>query len=194
MTDRDPIRDLWTNQPREDFAMSIDDIRTRASKLQSVVQRRNAVEYAAGAFVVLAFGAIAFVVPGVLSKIGCGLIAAGAAYVMWRLHVLARAASRDEMSAAESLSRFYRHELARQRDALSSIWRWYLGPLVPGLVVFWLATVVNVPTRPAAWVTAALGLAVSAAVFVGIAALNKRAAKKLQAEIEALDAAGAEPK
>lgn len=172
--------------------MSPADLQTRASKLQSIVRRRNAVEYAAGALVIAVFGTVAFVMPGVLSKIACGLIAAGTAYVMWRLHVLARAASRDEMSAAESLSHFYRHELARQRDALASIWRWYLGPLVPGLVVFWVATVVNVPVRPAAWIMAAAGLAVSAAAFVGIAAANKRAAKKLQAEIDALDAANLE--
>jgi hypothetical protein len=192
MADRDPIQALWAEQPKEDFVMSLADIRVRASKLQSVVWRRNAVEYAAGALVIAAFGAVAFVMPGILVKIGSGLIAAGTAYVMWRLHVLARAASRDEMSAAESLSHFYRRELARQRDALASIWRWYLGPLIPGLAVFWIATVANVPVRPAAWTIAAVGVAVSAAVFIGIAAANKRAAKNLQAEIDALDAANLE--
>jgi len=192
MAERDPIQALWADQPKEDFVMSPADLQKRASKLQSVVRRRNAIEYAAGALVIAVFSTVAFVMPGVLAKIGCALIAAGTAYVMWRLHVLARAASRDEMSAAESLSHFYRHELARQRDALASIWRWYLGPLVPGMVVYWAAMVVNIPVRPAAWVTAVLGLALTAAVFTAVAALNKRAAKKLQTEIDALDAANVE--
>ena len=192
MAELDPIQVLWADQPKEDFVMSLTDIRARSSKLQSIVRRRNVVEYAAGALVIAVFGIVAFVMPGVLAKIGCGLIAAGTAYVMWRLHVLARAATRDEMSAAESLSQFYRHELARQRDALSSIWRWYLGPLIPGLVVFWLAMIVNIPVRPAAWVAGALGLAITAGVFTAIAAANKRAARSLQAEIDALDSANAE--
>jgi hypothetical protein len=32
---------------------------------------------------------------------------------------------------------FHRRELVRQRDLLRSVWRWYIGPIVPGLVVFY---------------------------------------------------------
>jgi hypothetical protein len=189
MAERDPIQALWATQPRDDFVMSLADLRARASKLQSVVRGRNAVEYAAGVIVIAAFGSVAFAVPGWLAKLGCGLIAAGVVYVMWRLHVLARAATQDEMSAAEGLSRFYRRELARQRDALSSIWRWYLGPLVPGLIVFWLSVAEKIPEKSVGWLAAVLGLAITAGVFAAIAAANKRAAKSLQAEVDALDAA-----
>jgi hypothetical protein len=31
---------------------------------------------------------------------------------------------------------FYRRELEKQRDLLRGIWKWYLGPLIPGLALF----------------------------------------------------------
>lgn len=191
MSDLDRIQAAWANQPKETFTMSIEEIRTRSIKLQSTVQSRNLLEYAVGAVLIVALGIAAFVVPTPLAKLACVLNVAGVAYVMWQMHVMARAASRNEMAVTQNWSQFYREELVRQRDALAGIWRWYLGPLVPGMVVFWLSVGMKAsasdPVWP--WVTATVGLAIGGIIFVGIASLNKRAAAGLQAEIDLLDQA-----
>jgi hypothetical protein len=192
MFDRDSIQTLWVNQPSESFAMSIDEIRVRASKFQSIVERRNLIECAVGALLIAVFGAAAILAATLLAKLGCALIAIGVAVVLWRLHVLARAATRDEMAVANSWASFYRQELVRQRDALREIWRWYLGPLIPGMIVFWLSIGVNSIGSDAllwGWAKTVLGLAATAFVFAAVASANKSAVKTLQAEIESLDAA-----
>jgi hypothetical protein len=81
----------------------------------------------------------------------------------------------------------HRRQLERQRDLLAGIWRWYLGPLVPGLVLF----AVSLPfeqsrSGPRAWIGTAVVLSIGAAVFVGIARLNRMAARQLQRKIDAL--------
>ncbi|MCE9523752.1 MAG: hypothetical protein K8S25_15145 [Alphaproteobacteria bacterium] len=172
--------------------MSIDDIRTRASKLRSIVRRRNFTEYAVGAVLIVVFGAVAFVAETPLAKLGCAFIAIGVAVVMWQLHVRTHAASDSDMSMADGWAQFYRQELVRQRDALSGIWRWYLGPLIPGMTLYWLSSGVKSAGSDSflwGWATTVVGLAATVVVFAMVASANKVAAKALQAEIDELDAA-----
>ena len=167
--------------------MSLADIHTRAEKFQSRIRTRNWIEYAAGALVIFGFGWVATVPVGPIVQAACALIVVGTLYVMWKLATLARATGK--VDDAVSWADFHRAELVRQRDALNGIWRWYLGPLVPGLLLFWIGVALTLTELPLAarLVTALLGLAIAAAAFFGIAYLNKRAARTLQAEIEALD-------
>lgn len=192
MTDRDPLQTLWVNQQSEDFKMSADEIRVRAGNLQSIVSRRNLLEYLVGGFLIAVFGAMAFVASYPLSKLGCALIAIGVAFVIWRLSVVARAGSVREAAAASDWAQFYRSELVRQRDALRGVWAWYLGPLIPGMVVYWLAIGIRSIGTPSVvweWATTLAGLGLTAFLYVWIAAANKKAADALQKEIEALDRA-----
>lgn len=193
MSERDRLQAMWTAQPEEPFSMSSADLRVRARRLQTRIRTRNLIEYAAGALVVVAFGWVAMVASGVVAQAGAALVALGATYVCWRLHMLARAASRqEEAAAADNCAAFHRAELLRQRDALRAIWSWYLGPLVPGLVVFWIgvgvAPSVDLPLLGRIAIVA-IGLGIAAAVFFAIAAANAKAATALQAEIDALDRA-----
>jgi hypothetical protein len=186
MSDLDRIQAVWANQPKESFSMSVAEIRERASTLQSIVKRRNFREYAVGAVLIVLFSLAAYFARTPLSAFACALTAAGVAFVMWRMHVLGRAASEHEIaSACNSWTAFYRQELVRQRDALRGIWSWYLGPLVPGMVVYWIS--VGVKGGMWSWLIAVGGLALTAAVFAWVADANKRAAAALQAEIDVLD-------
>jgi hypothetical protein len=192
MTDRDPAQTLWVNQQNEGFTMSADEIRARAGRMQSIVSRRNFREYLIGGILIVFFGAMAFEAPYPLSKLGCALLAAGCAVVMWRLHVVARAGSVREAVAANDWTQFYRSELVRQRDALQGIWVWYLGPLIPGSVVYWLAIGIRSIGTPSVvweWAVAVGGLLLNAVAFWWVASANKKAAAALQAEIETLDRA-----
>ena len=189
MSEHDRLQLLWKSQKQEDFSMSLADIRARAERFQSRIRLRNWIEYAAAAIVIAGFAWATFTVSDIVVRAACGLILLGTLYVVRKLAIVARAsAKRDE---ALSWADFHRAELVRQRDALNGIWRWYLGPLVPGWVLLWIGAGVARADEPL-WASVgvpALGLALGLGAFAAIAALNKRAAKGLQAEIEALERA-----
>jgi hypothetical protein len=186
---RDPFRELWTGQPLEPVAMSVEAMHARARRFQARVRGRNLTEYAAAALVMVVFGRLVVEAPAWPARLGGVLIALGAVYVCVRLHLLARAAGRDELARVESWADFHRAELVRQRDALHAVWRWYLGPLVPGLAVFCL-TPAFIPDKPLLVRTVGVvaGLAICAATVLGVWRLNARAADALQREIDDLDA------
>ena len=194
MSDHDPIQKLWTQQTEEPFAMSLADVHLHAQRFQSRIRTRNMIEYAAAAFVIAAFGWVAAAAPEPIVRIGAGLIVLGALYVCWQLYRLGRAATRSELDAgAQSWAAFHRGELTRQRQALSTVWSWYLAPFVPGMLVF-LAGVSFTPANsaplPLRLGVFVAGVALMAAVFAAIAWLNAQVTRKLDAQIAALDDAG----
>lgn len=188
MSEFDPLQSLWTKQQQEPFVMSLTDIHARAERFQTRVRWRNWMEYAASAVVVFAFGNIALITPDWGIRVSAVLIILGVCYVSWKLATFAGATRKD---AAVSWADFHRAELVRQHQALSTVWRWYLAPLMPGMLVFILATVFRPEDVPllARIVIGVLAAGFVAAVFAGIAHLNKVGAERLRADIEALDRA-----
>lgn len=190
MSDHDPLRDLWAGQETGNFAMPLEEVRRKARGFQKTIRRRNMMEYAASIFVMIAFGGVALTVPDWGVRAGAGLIILGTLYVVWKLHTMARAAGAGEIDAALSLTAFHKGELLRQRAALATVWRWYLMPFVPGMIVF-LSAVSFAPDNPApllAKLTLFLfSLGIVGGLFAGIAWLNGRAVKALDAEIAALE-------
>lgn len=173
--------------------MTLADVHLHAQRFQARVRRRNMIEYVAAAFVIVFFAGTAVAAPAPVVQLGAALVVAAALYVCWQLYRMGRAASRSELEAgAQSWAAFHRAELVRQREALRTVWRWYLAPFVPGYLVF-LAGVSFTEANPAP-LAARLGvfvaaLALMAGAFAVIAWLNARAAKQLDAQIAALDQA-----
>ena len=89
-----------------------------------------------------------------------------------------------EATALTPSMEFYRRELERQRDLLRDIWRWYLGPFIPGLVVFVWGSVRHV--KGGQWVKAVPFGVLCVVFFWFVGRLNRRAADKLQRQIEEL--------
>ena len=173
--------------------MSLADIHLRAEHFQSRVRARNWIEYGAGAAVAIAFGAIAVATPDWGIRLGAAITIAGVFYICAQLGVRGGSARKDD---GQTWVEFHRAELLRQRDALASVWRWYIGPLVPGVVTIILATAFS-PTAAELPLAARLMTALTSfvwvsIVFAGVAWLNARGAKKLDAEITALDRARGE--
>lgn len=195
----DPMTSAWKSQPAEGIGISLEDVRRRARRLETRVFRRNAREYVACALVVAAFGYYAAVFPFAMVRAGCGLVIAGALFTVFRLHKMGAARSMPADVALRTCVGFERRELERQRDLLLGVWRWYLLPFAPGLVVFLLGLFEFTMRQPHAsehtgtivtvFALTAVGCAV---VFVGVAKLNHWAARKLQREIDALDRLGRE--
>lgn len=190
MSDHDPLRDLWAGQETGNFAMPLEEIRRKARGFQRTIRRRNMMEYAASILVLMVFGGVALIVPDWGVRAGAGLIMLGTLYVVWKLHTMARAARAGEIDAALSLTAFHKGELLRQRAALATVWRWYLLPFVPGMIVF-LSAVSFAPDNPAPLVAKLtvflFSLGIVGGLFAGIAWLNGRAVKALDAEIAALE-------
>lgn len=173
--------------------MSLADIHDRAERFQRRIRWRNAIEHMAGVIVVFAFSAIALATPDWGIRAGVALIIAGVAYISWQLMKRGGAATKPD---GQTWVAFHRAEMVRQHQALSSVWSWYLAPLLPGILVFILATAFSrvdndlpLPAR-----LAVLGMAIVwiSIVFGGVGYINARAAKKLEAEIAALDRARVE--
>ena len=188
------VTDVWRSQPAERMAISLEDVRRRAQRLERKVSWRNAREYVACALVVGVFGYYASVFPGALIRVGCGLVIAGALFTVFRLHQMGAARKIPAELAFRACVDFQREELERQRDLLLSVWRWYLLPFVPGMTVFLVGLFEFAMRQPHASEHAravagifALTAAGCAVVFVGVAKLNHWAARKLQREIDELD-------
>jgi hypothetical protein len=190
MSEFDPLQSLWTKQQQEPFVMSLTDIHARAQRFQTRIRWRNWIEYGAGALVIFAFTNVALATPDWGIRASVVLIILGICYISWKLATVAGAARKDD---AVSWADFHRAELVRQHRALSTVWSWYLAPLAPGALVFILATAFSpaegdIPLF-ARVLIAIVASAWVAAVFCGVAYLNKKGAQKLQADIDALDRA-----
>ncbi|MCA9494652.1 MAG: hypothetical protein KC656_02080 [Myxococcales bacterium] len=179
--DLDAVRAAWTAQTVELPRFSPDELRAAAARFDRVIWRRNLIELAAGVLVVGTFGWMAWVAEGGV-RVGAVLTVLGAVAVMVTL--VRRGTPRGEV--AGDCLRWRREELTRQRDLLASVWRWYLLPLVPGMVVMLVAMgrlLVDVPGGPL--VIGSTG-AIVAAVFASVAWMNQRAAAALQQQIDEL--------
>jgi hypothetical protein len=182
------MKELWQSQQTEGARMSVEQIRMSAGKFQRTVGWRNVREYVA-AFAVSVFFAYQFVrTDDTLARIGFGLAIAGMAYMAWHLHAMGSSGRLPRDARMSSFIDFQRRELMRQRDLLRGVWRWYLGPLIPGLVVlmvgFGRANAHRL--KHPELIIVAYSILV-AALFIGIAKLNERAARRLQQQIERLD-------
>lgn len=192
---RNDMTSVWQNQPVERVEMSLEQLRRKAQKLQKRVLWRNLREYAASAIVIGAFGYTLWIAPPALIRTGCGLVIAGTLFMVYTLHKKGSAHTVPAELAFRTGVEFHRKELERQCDLLRRVWSWYLLPFVPGLAVFLAGLFRQTMQQPNAAahagvivatfaVTAALG----ALVFVGIGKLNQWGARKLQREIDALNA------
>ena len=181
------IQELWQHQPVEGIKMSVDEIQSRARKFERRISRRNLREYAAGGTAIVAFGYFMARAHGALAHIAFGLLIAGPLFVMYQLHRKGGSRAASATEAGAQCVQFFRSELERQRDLISNVWSWYLGPLIPGLVMLTVASAWANP-HPASLAGLVIGDLVTAAVFIFIAKLNSRAARALQRQIDELRA------
>jgi len=164
---------LWQQQPLENAGVQLEDLRGRAGKFESRIRNRNRREYIAAAAVMLVFTSYIFIFPDWITRLGSALILAGTIYVVVQLYRRSTPVSLPADFGLVASVEFYRRELVRQRDLGRSVWRWYLGPLVPGMVMFTRGKV--------------LMLAIYMIVFGLVWWVNQRGAARLTRQIEELD-------
>ena len=182
-TNESDPRNLWQSQEGESVTMTLEEIRRRAARFESRIWWRNFREYAAGILVIVWIIASLHVLDG-WDLLAPSLLVAGVIYIMIQLRRRGTARSFPADTNTRSSIEFHRLELERQRDALRTIWSWYLLPLVPGVAaVFAVAAVkrgVNAPL---------IGrIILVVLVFVSVWALNQWVARKLNRKIQELHA------
>jgi membrane protein implicated in regulation of membrane protease activity len=182
------IKTLWRNQKTED-TVTLENVHERAAKFQKRVRNRNRREYIAAVFVIAVFSWYIWILPDWYMKAGSALVIIAALFVTWQLHVRGSASRLPQDGSAMGDIDFHRRELIRQRDALKSVWLWYLAPFVPGMVLFTFGMYRHlVATGHAVHPTRfALAAAGNLLVFAIIWILNAWAARRLQRRIDELD-------
>ena len=177
---------------------SIEQLRAKGDAFERKIRRRNIREYVAGLIAMLYFGWISLfgplpwtpaVIPPNLIRLGAGLIMLGIVIAMWQLHRRTSLLASPAESGLTSVLDHQRRQLVRQRDALRDIFFWYLLPLVPGLVVMMLAPLALSPEiGSSGWFVVAAKVSILPLVLAALWALSRIGARKLQKEIDAIDA------
>jgi len=161
--------------------MPIEELRRRTAAFESAIRRRNRQEYGTAAFVAAACLYMLYFSRESYIRLGSVLVLVGISLVCFNLH--GKGSAPRPADAAAASRHWYRKELERQRDLLDGIWKWYLGPLIPGLAM-WLAG--GLWQHPERWRAPLISSAIAAALFIAIAWWNGKTARKLDREISSL--------
>lgn len=180
------VTQLWQSQPVEGIKMSVEEIRSRATKFEKKIFWRNIREYVGSAIAIGLFVSFFVNSHDSLFRTGCALCIAGLLYMAYQLNRRASVRSLPAELGAESSLQFYRGQLERQRDFIAHIWRWYLWPLVPGLAVFSLQSILAVHKH--IWPALAVN-GLFAASLIAAWQANAYAARCLQKRINELNGA-----
>jgi hypothetical protein len=181
MSEQD-LKHMWKRQDVAAATFTPAELRDKADVFRRTIRRRNLLEYAAGAiaiagscFNIWLFGDALTRVASLVSIVGIGI-------VLWQLHRRASTHAAPEDLGQPGL-RSYRAQLVRQRDAMRSVWLWYILPLLPGYELFIWSRRVAMAMSGGGWWIYALMPALGAVVV----ALNLYGARKLKREIDHLD-------
>lgn len=177
---------LWREQPARPETFDVEALRRRAERFDRGVRRRNLREYVAAILVAAATIYFAVVRDEPVTRLGCLVTLAGTAIAVWQLHRRTAVDMRDPVRLAAPLATHYRDELCRQRDALRSVWLWYLLPLLPGPELMLLGRHLA-GHLPIAKVSDLAIFLLMPVVGLLVLLLNLHGARRLQRRIDALD-------
>jgi positive regulator of sigma E activity len=172
----------WQNQPMEKSPMSVEQVQAKISAFQRKTRSGYFLELVATIVVFLGFGMVVWAFPNLWVKVGSALIILGGAFVFFQVHRRLKARVSSEDVGAQILV-FYKQELTRRRDMLRSSWVWYISPLVPGMLVYWIGMAQANPQNPFNMI----GVVTCFGTFFGVGLFNEWRARRVQREIDALE-------
>ena len=187
MTDTNDMSEmgaLWKAQAGQPHVLPADEIHRRHAALERRVGRRNLIEYLTAALMIV--GVVGLVLLDVrLGALGVGtvgliLLGIGGGVVAWQLH--RRTGSAMPIDGARPSIEAYRDSLRRERDALASVARWYIGPMVPGMVTIYAGAFLKVP--PGGRVLVIALAAVTGIAMAWVIRINRRGAQRIADELE----------
>lgn len=178
------LKTYWQQREMEQPQMTAEQVRIKATQFQRAMRRRDLIEYAACAIVVLAFGAYAWILPNILVKLGSFTMVLAALFVTYQLRKHGASRFAPSEGAVASLFEFHRNELVRRRDLLRHSWRLLVGPLMPGMLLY-LGGMAQQPPEGKLHLVILGGIM----IFMGVAISlhNRWSARRLQRDIDGLD-------
>jgi len=118
---------------------------------------------------------------------------AGALIIVLTLYVILQVYRKGSiqaapLEAAASADRdFYRTQLKRRREALHSVWWWYVGPMLAILLAFALQFPLAHPGEPGLWLNVAPFTLLALVWSAGAIWQFRREERRVQSEIDAFD-------
>jgi len=181
-------KDVWQGQTVTPISMPVDRLRAKAQRYERKIRRRNAIEYVAMAFVVVIFTYYMLHFHGALLKLGSAMCIAAAIYMGVQLHRRGSARTVPEDMGLLSGIEFHRNELTRQRDLLRDSWSWYLGPPLPGMLVFVIGAMVQNPNSSRRGAVAVpVFCAITALLFWMVRRMHLKCVRNLDRQIDELN-------
>ena len=174
------IHRLWHDQAREEHAMNVDDIRAKADRFERKVRRWHVLTGVLFLAIIVVEGWQVWREPDVVERVGDLLTIAAFVYVAFWFRGRMTIESMPAGLALTTSVDFYRSQLASQRDVANHPWR-YLAVFLPGVGLSLLGRSLDRPPAQTAAI-AAFGVA----LFLAIAWVHRRTARKLQSEIDLL--------
>ena len=174
------IHKLWNEQPREEHAMSIDEIRSRAERFERSMRRWNVATPILFVVIIVVEAWQVWRTPEVVERTGDLLTIAAFAYCLIRYREYLAAQPTSAGLGKTSSAEFYRKLLISQRDVASHPWR-YLVFFVPGVALSLLGHAFDRPLVQTAMIAAAGVL-----LFLGVVWWHQHTARRLQREIDQL--------
>ncbi len=136
------------------------------------------------------FASVAWLTASVATPIMTAAFIAAILGVAVLMFNLSRVGSNLERRPEQDCRTHLKAQIRHQHEALRSVSKWYLAPLVPGLALIHIARAYEASMR-IGWVEAVIDVTPSAVFAAGVLLavrwLNLRAADKLEAEIRELD-------
>jgi hypothetical protein len=179
--DADILR-LWQQEAREEQMMPLDQIRTKAERLDMNTRRWRVATALLFILVVIWEAWQAWTHPEMLERAGDLLTIAAFVYMAYRFRRDRGAAPAVALGTTNCVE-FYRAELVRQHDLSKDSWG-YLLPFVPGVSLALVGRSLGVRSTSQIIALVAFGVA----LFLAAAWWNARTARRFQHEIDVLDA------
>jgi len=183
-------KSLWKGQDMTPQILTPDMLESRSRRLDKRIRNRNRFEYLAGGIVIIAsllLGAW-LLLGGPVGQpdlmVGGGFIALAIGALVSMLQLRRKTGGTTFPDGAQSSVNSYRAELVRQRDALRSVFGWYIAPFLPGFLLIYGASFLD--SSAVLWAVL-LPAMVTVAFLVWVVWANRRAAACIDEEIAALD-------
>ncbi|MEM9696885.1 MAG: hypothetical protein AAGA56_30395, partial [Myxococcota bacterium] len=171
----DELFAIWKDQPTFSKELDMEQVKKKVSRFELLVHLRNFSEWAAALLVIVIFTGIALreTYP-TITRIGAILICIAAALVAHRLLLQGRLRPLADPSVeTERYLATHRENLLNQAELLESVWRWYLGPFIPGFIAVMAGFGFADPAR---WFRIAVVTGGTAVFFVLVGWVNGKAA------------------
>ncbi|MEP0392266.1 MAG: hypothetical protein ABJ205_01640 [Erythrobacter sp.] len=190
MTPEEATLNSWKDDSAIASLPPITELRERSARFTREIRRRNFLEYVGGGLAILVIAVVAWLVPIDSLRIGAALLAGGVGIALWQLRSRGTPLSPPLNSGQLPILDYQRQELVRQKDVLRSSTIWYLLPLIPGLFVLLGMPFIdpNWPKGDDTLLDQLVRPAFVIVVLVAVYRFNKKAARKLQSEIDEIDA------